>query len=126
MPARQTRRKAILGDLQQLNAALAANTADLGHLDGTRQLFDALVVQAQELNTEQAALAASKQQTSRQLENVLTEGLRLANILRLGVKAHYGIRAEKLTEFGMQPFRGRKLAAVPEPTPENPEPPTIE
>lgn len=126
MPARQTRRHAILGDLQQLSAALAANTADLGHLDGTRQLFDALVVQAQEIVHEQAALKASKQEASRRLEYVLTEGLRLSNVLRLGVKAHYGIRSEKLAEFGMQPFRGRKLAPVTEPTPENPEPPTIE
>lgn len=125
MPARQTRRSAILGDLQQLNTALAANTADLGHLVGTHELFDALVIQAQELAQEQAALKATKQQASRQLENVLTEGLRLANILRLGVKAHYGIRAEKLTEFGMQPFRGgRKPAPAPEPVEETP--PTIE
>jgi hypothetical protein len=124
MPARFTQRKAILGDLQQLNAALVANTADIGHLDGTRQLFEALVVQAQEIVQEQAALTASKQDASRRLENALTEGLRLANILRLGVKAHYGIRSEKLAEFGMQPFRGRKLAVVT--APESPEPPTIE
>jgi hypothetical protein len=126
MPARQTRRNAILGDLQQLNTALAANTADLGHLEGSRELFEALVVQAQEIAIEQAALKASKQQASRRLENVLTEGLRLANILRLGVKAHYGIRAEKLAEFGMQPYRGRKVALAPEPGSENPQPPTIE
>lgn len=123
MPARFTQRKAILGDLQQLNAALAANTADLGHLEGSRELFEALVIQAQEIAQEQAALKASKQEASRRLENVLTEGLRLANILRLGVKAHYGIRAEKLAEFGMQPFRGRKLAVATTP---DPEPPTIE
>lgn len=125
MPARQTRRQSILGELQQLNAALAANTADLGHLEGSRELFEALVIQAQELAQEQAALKATKQQASRQLENVLTKGLRLANILRLGVKAHYGIQAEKLAEFGMQPFRGRKVALAPTP-PENPEPPAIE
>lgn len=126
MPARQTRRIAILGDLQQLNAALAANTADLGHLEGSRELFEALVIHAQELNQEQAALKATKQQASRQLESVLTKGLRMANILRLGVKAHYGIESEKLAEFGMQPFRGRKVALAPAPGSENPEPPTTE
>ncbi len=126
MPARQTRRHAVLGDLQQLNAALAANTADLGHLEGSRELFEVLVEQAQEIAMEQAALKASKQAASRRLEDVLAQGLRLANILRLGVKAHYGIRAEKLAEFGMQPFRGRKVAALPEPVEENPEPPTVE
>jgi len=31
--------------------------------------------------------------------------------LRTALKQHYGIRAEKLAEFGMQPFRGRNLTA---------------
>lgn len=30
-------------------------------------------------------------------------------MLRASVKEHYGPKAEKLTEFGVQPFRGRKL-----------------
>jgi hypothetical protein len=33
------------------------------------------------------------------------------------VKQHYGIRSEKLAEFGVKPFRGRKRAEKPEPTP---------
>jgi hypothetical protein len=48
------------------------------------------------------------------------------------VKAHYGIRSEKLAEFGLKPFRGRQPAdPVTEPKPDpDPDPvvpgPTIE
>jgi hypothetical protein len=41
-------------------------------------------------------------------------------MLRQGVKQHYGIRSEKLAEFGLQPFRGRKTKTEPEPKPETP------
>ena len=32
---------------------------------------------------------------------------------RLAIKQHYGIRSEKLAEFGLQPFRGRIRKAKP-------------
>ncbi|HEX3552584.1 MAG TPA: hypothetical protein VIA62_05095 [Thermoanaerobaculia bacterium] len=38
------------------------------------------------------------------------------------MKAHYGIRSEKLVEFGVQPFRGRKVKPV-EATPATSQPP---
>jgi len=44
---------------------------------------------------------------------MLTEGGRLTALLRHALKQHYGIRSEKLAEFGLQPFRGRKQ---PEPS----------
>ena len=66
---------------------------------------------------------AEKQGLSRQLKTVFTESDRLANVVREALKAHYGIRAEKLVEFGMQPFRGRKLAKTAPETPGTPQPP---
>lgn len=39
---------------------------------------------------------------------MISEGQRLASVVRSAVKEHYGVREEKLAEFGMQPFRGRK------------------
>ena len=44
---------------------------------------------------------------------------------RMAVRDHYGPRSEKLAEFGLQPFRGRKAKAeVPavEPTAPSPGP----
>jgi hypothetical protein len=41
----------------------------------------------------------------------MDEASRLGTVLRFAVKQHFGIRAEKLTEFSLQPFRGRKRQA---------------
>jgi hypothetical protein len=49
----------------------------------------------------------------------VTEGQRLANAMRSMIKAHYGIRTEKLAEFGLQPFRGRSRKTK-KPTPDTP------
>ncbi len=50
--------------------------------------------------------------------------MRLANVLRLAVKHHYGIRSEKLAHFGLQPFRGRPFRARnSKPAPETPQTP---
>jgi vacuolar-type H+-ATPase subunit I/STV1 len=121
----------ILGRLQQLNAALTANSAELSNLESQRQQFGYMVGRTLEVFTRQAALTAQKQETSQELQDLLTESSRLATVLRLAVKAHYGIRAEKLVEFEMQPFRGRKLARlVPPPAggsnPDPETPPSIE
>ena len=80
------------------------------------------MAEAQELNRQQAALAASKQDISRRLQSVLIEAQRLATVLRFALKEHYGPDSEKLVEFGIQPFRGRTSKSKPEepPTPEAP------
>ncbi len=97
----------ILGDLQRLLTAVTANAGDLQHLEGSRTAFEGLVSQAQVVSQEQAALTASKQEKTYALKIVMTEGQRLATLLRVAVRQHYGISAEKLTEFGLQPFRSR-------------------
>ena len=42
------------------------------------------------------------------MKTLISEGDRLANVLLTSIKEHYGIRSEKVAEFGAQPFRGRK------------------
>lgn len=123
----------ILGGLQQLNAALEANSPELPHLEATRVQFDDMVTRTLETFARQGALIAEKQEASRELQNLLTESSRLANVLRGALKSYYGIRSEKLAEFGIKVFRGRKQTkpAVQPPAPEtdpDPEtpPPTIE
>jgi len=102
-----------LGGLQRLSIALAANSADLKDLEGTRNKLEGLMNQVQDGVKRQAALRAEKQDISRQLKTLFVESDRLANVVRVALKAHYGIRAEKLVEFGLQPFRGRKAKAAP-------------
>lgn len=112
----------VMGNIQRLSTALEANSAELPHLEGARQRLTTLLAQAQENAKTQAALKASKQETSKQLRVLVTESQRVANAVRALLKEHYGLRSEKLAEFGLQPFRGRTRKAKPA-VPGTPEPP---
>jgi hypothetical protein len=115
---RETTSAGKIGDWQRLLAPLAANGDELKHLEVPRARLAAMAAEAEAMKKQQTAQRAAKQVATQQFQEMLTEGERLANLLRQSVKQHYGIRAEKLSEFGMQPFRGRKPAATaPTPTP---------
>ncbi|HEX6899717.1 MAG TPA: hypothetical protein VF789_08390 [Thermoanaerobaculia bacterium] len=114
----------MLGQLQRFTAALVANRADLPHLEGTIARLESLLTQAQQAAMQQTALAASKQETSKQLRTLLFEGRRLSTGLQALLKEFYGLRSEKLAEFGLQPFRGKKRKQKPE-VPETPEKPEV-
>ena len=113
-----------VGDWQNLLVSIEANSADLTHLEFSRVKLSGTLDRVVDITKQQSALTASKQEMTRQLREALTEGNRLATVLRLAIKEHYGIRSEKLAEFGMQPFRGRPRKAkptappVPEPAPD--------
>ena len=117
--AQETTYAGIVGDWQRLLAPVKANGEELAHLEVPRAKLEALIARAVELNKEQAARTAAKQETSKLLREILPEGRRLAALLRLGIKEHYGPRAEKLAEFQLQPFRGR-APRKPKPSPEGP------
>jgi hypothetical protein len=121
----ETTRSGQLGEWQRLKTALQVNQPDLPELEHHRAQFEALVGQAEALFQSQAALAASKQQLSQQVVGLTSECRRRATVLRFLLKQHYGPRSEKLTEFGLQPFRRRARKPTP-PTPpvETTEPPT--
>ena len=116
--AKETTYAGMLGDLSRLTAALAANAAEIPHLEGTRVRLEKMLTDAQETAKQQAALTASKQEMSKKLKSQVVEGQRVANGLRKLLKEFYGVRSEKLAEFGLQPFRGLKRKA------DTPEPPT--
>ena len=116
------RKMETLGDLQQFKEAMLANVDKLTPYEESRVKFDGMVNHAQELNRQQAALTAAKQEVSRQLDEVLREALRLATVLRFAIKEHFGPDSEKLVEFGLQPFRGRTRKPKPETPPEAPAP----
>jgi ABC-type transporter Mla subunit MlaD len=113
-----------LGELQRFTAALTANKAELPHLEGTITRLESLLNQAQQAAAQQKALAASKQETSKLLKAALTEGKRLSTGLATLLKEFYGTRSEKLAEYGLQPFRGRKRKETPE-VPEPPKEPEV-
>ena len=98
---------------------LEANKDELAHMEPFRIKLTGLLSEAFEVHRQQAALTASKQETSKRLRQLTLDGQRLGTVVLAAIKEHYGIREEKIAEFGMQPFRGRKV----KPVPEEPEPP---
>jgi hypothetical protein len=69
------------------------------------------------LNSQQASLTATKQETSKRLKAALWRGEALADFVRTGVRQVYGYGSEKLVEFGIQPLRPRSQVSGSEPTP---------
>lgn len=120
--AQETTYKGKLGDWEQLIQMVADHSAELAHLEGSRLKLEELLTQGQAYIARQAALRAEKQESSQQIKEVMSSGQRLATVIRRALQQHYGIRAEKLAAFGLQPFRGRKAKEAP--APEEPETPT--
>jgi hypothetical protein len=112
----------VLGTLQRLLGPLEANKDELGFLEGPITKLTDMVGQAQLVSKEQAAFIAGKQESSKKLNLLLGDSQRLATVIRAAIREHYGIRSEKLAEFGLQPFRGRARKAKPAPE----EVPTVE
>jgi hypothetical protein len=112
-----------LNGWQELSTSMAANSGDIPHLEAHRVRLAELLRQAQEITTQQAALTASKQEASKKLLDVVLEGRKIATFLRAGVKQHYGNRAEKLVEFKLRPFRGRRRSTDAQPPATAPQPP---
>ena len=113
--SQETTYAGMIGEWQKLIATLEANAADLPHAEVPKSELAAMLARAQGISLEQAALAATKQEKSKQLKDVMIEGQRMATALRVLIRQRYGIRSEKLVEFSLQPFRGRKRTAKPAP-----------
>jgi uncharacterized membrane protein len=104
----------MLGDLQHLLMALEANGEDLPHLEISRDKLEKMLGQARDAVAQQATATAVKQEATQRLQALMIDSTRLGNALRAMLKEHYGVRSEKLAEFGIQPFRGRSRKAKPE------------
>lgn len=121
--SQETTQAGKLGGLTRLSTALTAHAAEIPHLEGPHGRLAQILNEAVEVSKQQAALTASKLEATKRLQTLLTEGERVADGIRKFLKEHYGLRSEKLAQFGMQPFRGRRKAS---PDTEPPQPPDIE
>jgi hypothetical protein len=124
--AKELKYGATLNSWEVLLARLEANSGDFPQLETYRQQLAEMLTRARQATIEQSAMAASKQEASKRIKAVLTDGRKLVTFLRNGIRQRYGDRAEKLAEFNLQPFRGRprkapegegKPPATPPPTP---------
>jgi hypothetical protein len=93
---------------ERLIQRINANAPELAYLEVPRTRLEAMLAGAREAAAQQAALKASKQEASQKLKTFQVEGERIATLLRKSLQQHYGIRSEKLAEFDLKPFRGRK------------------
>lgn len=130
MATQETTVKGRMGKLERLLSRLQSNRAELAHLEVSMARLEALQAQIKEAADRQSLHTAEKQEASKQFQTALVEGERLATVLQLSVKQHYGIRSEKLADFGIKPFRCRPAGerkrkpkpstpTDPDPTPQN-------
>jgi hypothetical protein len=103
----------ILGNAQRFQTSMEAAVSQIPHLEAGRARLGEGLSLAQDLAKQQAAATAAKQELSVQLQSAVKDVQLLTTMLRKGVRQHFGIRSEKLAEFGLQPFRGRKPKAAP-------------
>jgi hypothetical protein len=97
-----------LGSWQQLVVQLLQSLPGLIHLEPFRIKLEAILARAVDIGQQQTALTADKQELSKDLQGLISDGERLAGVVRKSLREHYGFKSEKLAAFGMQPFRGRK------------------
>ena len=107
----------VMTDWEKLLAAVAANQADLPYIDGYKQQLEVEMTGAKAASLRQSASLAEAQQASRDLEGFLKRGQDLASRIRGGVRIKYGIKGEKLKEFGLKVFRGNKKKSSTEKPP---------
>ena len=115
----------MMGEWQRLHGRVEANRADLPQLEPFLAKLGTVLAQALDVTKRQSAMTAAKQEASKEMRRLSRQGNRLAAVMRAVLKEHYGITEEKLSEFGLQPFRGRarKKATPGEPQPPETSPP---
>ncbi|HYU35530.1 MAG TPA: hypothetical protein VEW48_25530 [Thermoanaerobaculia bacterium] len=98
--------------LELRRQALKANEGELSHMAPLLERVDATLTELTGLSTQQASLTASKQDSTKRLEEVSRVAARLLTFIDAGIRQHYGTRSEKLVEFGQQPFRSQPRIRV--------------
>ncbi len=97
-------------------AAGAINDPEPGTVDLLVQL-GAATVGAKNCLNRRATLKFQQQQNSRELDDYMAAGKEAYSRLVLVVKGIYGRSAEKLAEWGMQPFRAAQKSKLEPPPP---------
>jgi hypothetical protein len=120
--AREPKYGATLNGWERLLTSMEANPDDFKAFEDYRAKLKSMLDTARETSAQQAAMAATKQEASKNLQALLVEGRKLANFLRNGVKQHYGNRSEKLVEFGLAPLRAKAKAKADQKPPATPPP----
>lgn len=95
-------------ELVQIVSSIEANLDDFPHVESERLELKGLTQEIMDLTRQQDALNARSQQTTKDLNEKKDRSQVLFVQLRNAVKAKYGSRNEKLTEFRLRPLGGRR------------------
>jgi hypothetical protein len=101
---------------EKVTKGVAANADEVSHLVDHSTQLEQKAARMRFLSVEQAALTASKQLITQEMQRLFREGQTLLDFVQTGVRQHYGLRSDKLVEFGLRPFRGKTPAPAPETT----------
>jgi paraquat-inducible protein B len=122
--AREPKYGTTLNGWQRLLTSMEANPQDFQQLEAYRAQLQTKLDAARQAATEQAAMAAAKQDATKRLNDLLVEGRKLVTFLRGGVKQRYGDKSEKLVEFDLAPARPKAKSSTDATKPPAPPPPT--
>lgn len=103
-----------MGELHRFARTITPETT-AGHvyLEHAHAKLTRFLEEIDRLTVERDFHAARKQEATQQRNKLLAEGSRLATAMRVTLKDHLGPDNERLAEFGIQPFRGRKRVKKP-------------
>jgi uncharacterized coiled-coil DUF342 family protein len=90
---------------EKIDAAITSNDPEVEHLVFRLPALRDKSQRMRSLYAEHAALAASRQAITQEMQTLIEEGDQIFRMLREGLKDHYGKRNEKLVEFGVEPRR---------------------
>src|ERR1700681_1532576 len=101
--------------------ATAANAAELPPTAVQLTALNGVLGEVDKILADQAVFRANKQMASKRLKTLVNQGAKLATVLKVIAKQHYGNGNDKLVEFGIQPLRSRPKPTVVPPTAPPPE-----
>ena len=90
---------------EKMDTAITGNDPEVAHLVFRLPALRDKSQRMRTLYAEHAALAASRQAITQEMQKLIEEGDQIFRMLREGLKDHYGKRNEKLVEFGVEPLR---------------------
>jgi len=94
--------------------------AEHTYLQYAHEKLQHLLSEVDRLTQERDFHTASKQEATRQRNEMLAEGSRVATALRKTLRDHLGPDNERLAQFGIKPFRSKKRVKKPVEPPETP------
>src|SRR5829696_3383410 len=90
---------------EKIDTAMTANDLEVGHLAFKLPVLKVKSQRMRILYAEHAALAATRQTITKDMQRLIEEGDQTFRMLREALRDHYGKRNEKLVEFGVEPLR---------------------